>query len=157
MLSFGEFFFEVFMIRLFVLVLFFSAFSSFAFEKCSLSLKSISDTYKDQYGLITTRMKRRYRPKLAKSWHECFEYAVNEASKLNMSTDSYYAKYQFLNEEGKLEGKILFFDYGYLFIEWTFDDSIFFDTSGKVNKYTKKYYPTDGDARVTKDGYLLVR
>lgn len=130
--------------------------NAFAAERCTLHKKVVSQHH-DYIGVLTTTVTPKYKAKLTRSWEECFQYAVLEARKLDMTRGPYSSVHSIRYEDGDVRDTRIQFDIGYLFIQWYYDDGIIVDTNGMVNKYTDIGMPIDDDARAISSGELLVR
>lgn len=151
------------MLKIFVsLIIFLTSLTSFSSNSCLLKKRVISEHSSPEYNrrLFTSTLNKNFKAKTVNSWQECFDFAVSIAHGLDMKHGEYVSQHLVYGSNIKgdiFEDRMLYFEEGYLFIEWTFDDTLVFpDSKGRVNKYTAINDPKKGDLRAYSNNHPLV-
>jgi hypothetical protein len=129
---------------LFIGILMSLSFSALSAEECKLTVKSYRPEF-ESFKRISTKNK------LVRTWEDCYREGIKEAERHDFEfytrgVEEYgYSSYHigtWLNQT---------------VVEWNFNDSYFYDSSGAVTFFTKTYEtaPEKGNHAVDSHGFLL--
>lgn len=87
--------------------------------------------------------------KRTKTWEDCYRYATQRAKNFQTTVPLTVSSWRINGGSADTPG--------YISVSWKYNDGIFFDTKGKVTKYTDEFEvgPLDADLRYFSDGTLF--
>lgn len=132
---------------LFMLLILLSSITSFASEKCTL--KGYATVFLENGSIFNdVRITDVGKITRERTWQDCYKQAITLAKE-------YPATISLTISGRRVQGGSADTS-GYIFISWAFDD-MWFDTTGKVTKYTdeNESYPLDEDLRYKSNGTLF--